>query len=668
MEKRYDVMLHPRSFARKPTPAETGLVKNQIADCPASLTAEQMAEACVSGRCISFCHAERQGRAFTKADWKYQQAYALDFDNAGPGKKKLEKPYYMTCEEAWEHASRSGLRPAFLYTTSSHADEWHRFRMVFLLDEPVASVLEHAKVIRALFSAMSVEGRIVVDQSCKDVSRIFYSGRQLLFRDFSAVESKAELLKRKIDVPAKDRCKTVSGNHPSETNASDATEAVRQIIEEVEAVRKQGRMTMKSPQSLMNAGSGGDGANSEHRINNDSVFTQRQIGAKPCCITVSEDFYAFCYDIDLAELLDVPQGKKFSCVLPDHEDGTPSAEISFHEGKYIYHCFGCDTHLDIFGLVEHLTGCSHYTVKEWIARRFHVIYETAWQRMHKEAMLSYQDYLLTGDFKEKFPVLYKALVKGSHSAVLNMILHLARMHVMDEAASGVDKPVFYMTKRNLLQKSKHFGIAKSMTALHNSITFLAHLGLIKVLQDGELPPKLHMLLRRIQKGSEAEYRISCYQIPDLTYELLHHAEEMLALDKQNCVRRKYFCREELVRAFGADEAMKCYVQSGNKGLSPIIELFYKRYVSAAEKLLGKKGWTTEQEILNRIKGECKVNGRPSFMSKADKVKWSNICMPQLLQELGLVRVSFTKKLESELSIRSRKKLAYGASKVIVKAP
>lgn len=667
MEKHYDVMLHPRSFTKKLTPAETGMVKNQIADYPESMPAVKIAEACTSGRCISFCHAERSGKAFTKADWKYQQVYALDFDNARPDKKKLEKPYYMTCEEAWNHALEAGLKPAFLYTTSSHKEDWHRFRIVFILDEPVTSILEHTKVILALFFATAVNGRIVVDQSCKDASRVFYSGKQILFHDYQAVMSKDELLKMKQETGFQKTQKDSSSSCSDNVNSAKISEAVQQIIDEVEVFKKGGKMSMKSPQTLMNTGFQKKKAFLNHKVyNNDLVVQESKISANPCCITVSEGFYAFCYGINLAKMLNVPLGEKFLCILPDHEDSNPSAEVSMHDGKYYYHCFGCNKHLDIFGLIEQLTGCSHYVVKEWIAWRFNIIYETAWQRLNKEAILTYQDYLVTDDFKTKFPVLQKRLIRSCHSAVLNMILHLARMYVMDEAVTGVDKPIFYMTRRQLYQKSQHFGISKSAATLQKSISFLAHLGLIRVLKNNELPPKLLAYLCRIKKSVNMKYRISCYQIPELTYELLHHAEEILETDKSNCVRRQYFCREELTRAFGSDEAKKCFAQSNGEKLSPVIEIFYKRYKTATEKLLNKKSWTTEQEILNRIKGEYKIDGQPAFMTKADKTKWSSICMPQLLQELNLKRVPFTKQLEEEYEVKPRKKLAYGASKVIVR--
>ena len=119
------------------------------------------------------------------------------------------------------------------------------------------------------------------------------------------------------------------------------------------------------------------------------------------------------------------------------------------------------------------------------------------------------------------------------------------------------------------------------------------------------------------------------------------------------------CREQIIRANGQNEADSIFVQSKALERNPEAEVFYKRYKAATEKLLEKKGWTVEEEILNRLKG----------FTKQEKKKWSGICLPQLLAELELQRVPFTKTIEEEYNVKQTRsvKLKYGASRIIIPA-
>ena len=123
------------------------------------------------------------------------------------------------------------------------------------------------------------------------------------------------------------------------------------------------------------------------------------------------------------------------------------------------------------------------------------------------------------------------------------------------------------------------------------------------------------------------------------------------------MRKSYLCREQIIRANGQKHADTVYVQSKDAERNPEAEKFYKRYKAATEKLLEKKGWTVEEEILNRLKG----------FTKQEKKKWSGVCLPQLLTEMNLQRVPFTKAIEEDYHVVQTRsvKLTYGSSRIIV---
>lgn len=99
----------------------------------------------------------------------------VDIDNEGKvydggtyrSRKLSESEGYFTFDDAirdpWlkEHA-------LLIYTTPSHTEEQHRFRIVFLLEEPIKSAEEYTRISTALIDKFGS------DKSCKNIDRLFY--------------------------------------------------------------------------------------------------------------------------------------------------------------------------------------------------------------------------------------------------------------------------------------------------------------------------------------------------------------------------------------------------------------------------------------------------------------------------------------------------------------
>jgi len=99
----------------------------------------------------------------------------VDVDNDGKvyaggkyiSRKLSESEGYFSFDEAirdpWlkEHA-------LLIYTTPSHTEEQHRFRIVFLLEEPIKSAEEYTRISTALIDKFGS------DKSCKNIDRLFY--------------------------------------------------------------------------------------------------------------------------------------------------------------------------------------------------------------------------------------------------------------------------------------------------------------------------------------------------------------------------------------------------------------------------------------------------------------------------------------------------------------
>ncbi len=99
----------------------------------------------------------------------------VDIDNSKPlldaqGKPvKGEKVYdpQLTIQQALEHPFVKQYC-ALTYTTASHTDDWHKFRLVFLLPEFIEDVSVLEGIIKFLLDLFPH------DPSCKDASRVFF--------------------------------------------------------------------------------------------------------------------------------------------------------------------------------------------------------------------------------------------------------------------------------------------------------------------------------------------------------------------------------------------------------------------------------------------------------------------------------------------------------------
>ena len=104
------------------------------------------------------------------ANWKEQDILALDFDDKG-----------MTPEKALGRCNFFGLKPICMYSSLSDSNEERRFRLIFLLEETLTDVRDAKTLINALMEIFPE-----TDEKCKDVARLFFGGKKLLYKDTTA--------------------------------------------------------------------------------------------------------------------------------------------------------------------------------------------------------------------------------------------------------------------------------------------------------------------------------------------------------------------------------------------------------------------------------------------------------------------------------------------------
>lgn len=85
----------------------------------------------------------------------------------------------MTIPELFNDAFYNEFGAGF-YATASHTDMAHRFRVIFVLEEPEYNAIRMRKIIRGLLETYKT-----ADTNCKDASRIYYGIEKCIIKEFT---------------------------------------------------------------------------------------------------------------------------------------------------------------------------------------------------------------------------------------------------------------------------------------------------------------------------------------------------------------------------------------------------------------------------------------------------------------------------------------------------
>lgn len=225
----YKLHVDVEAFDRKPTPTETASINNRITEAGVNTTPEQLAQAVgQEGRTmlLGYMNGKRHNNNLIS-----QQVIALDFDNEAEKDVKTTGDQYTAIEDALldpfivEHAS-------FMYKTFSYTDDWHKFRVVFFLDEPITD----SNMISALYTHLMAKyngtddlgniARGTLDIGTKDSARLFYGGIEAIEIDYNNT-----LDVSKLDIQVPEPIEYEHSNDTSELSYSEAVSLVAKYAE-----------------------------------------------------------------------------------------------------------------------------------------------------------------------------------------------------------------------------------------------------------------------------------------------------------------------------------------------------------------------------------------------------------------------------------------------------
>jgi len=161
----HKLLLDHKQYQTKPSDA--GAITNRIANHPRDIDIVELSKQVTSPNGKTWIPAYLEGGR-TNKHWKSQSVFAIDFDSG------------MSFEHVLERLQGKGLDCTFAYETFSSTPDLQKFRVAFQLNQSIINSDYRYSIQKALISIFSLE----VDKACKDASRMFYGGRELIYKNY----------------------------------------------------------------------------------------------------------------------------------------------------------------------------------------------------------------------------------------------------------------------------------------------------------------------------------------------------------------------------------------------------------------------------------------------------------------------------------------------------
>ena len=614
-------------FKEKPQGKECGWLQKSLIQT--SISIEDLANALVHG--VSFKPAVLTGGNKSE-NWTQQQLFGLDFDNG------------TSIEEAYNKVMSLGITPCFVYTTFSHKEEHHKFRMVFCNDIVITNEYTRDTLQATL---MGVIGGI--DEVCFNRDRLFFGGKGhvVLYPNYDArINAEAiiekywnadytryisnSMPKKKQKIVCKDRkgndVKINEKNNVMNENLNVkaiSTLDVTLLQELLGLVEVKGELIKKT--SFISSPFTQDA--------DTTANTTDEIKDGTYHFSSEAEVYEYINSIDLHEYLGVPSGK-FCCILPTHEDTDPSAHIYItDDGTQLYKCFGCNQARTIISITEQLARCKRHEAINFIKKVYHIDYKPSeWVEHQRQLMVDSALYLDSQEFKETFPQINK-LIRIRKTDIQKILLHMTKYISEDMQLDG--KPLFFASLPNLMKVCER----NSKPILSQSITLFALLNMLNKVELNCIPKEELKRAKQISAKYGFKKIVNFYQVEEYGFTSLEDSEKIANTLLNNNITLKGLSREYVLRTFGVDLANKVFPQykfENQKGTSEKSDNLTNAIALKVMNAIERNGYILEKDI--------NTNGNIG-------IQWKK-SIQEIIDSYGLKKVKANKQLKEQYHIES----------------
>ncbi|MBC5745187.1 hypothetical protein FMM74_016820 [Lachnospiraceae bacterium MD308] len=603
-------------FKDKPQGKQCGWVQKSLTQV--NITIENLADALVHG--ASFKPGVLVGGNKTE-NWIEQQLFGLDFDDG------------IRIEEAYNKVISLGITPCFMYTTFSHKEEHHKFRMIFCNDTVITDGNIRDKLQATL---MGIIGGI--DEVCFNRDRLFFGGKghTVLYPDYDTRINAESIIKKYWN---DDFEQYISNAKPKSKKKKDSTAASK---------KNKDADTAKECTTYENL-------NIKAIKEHDIEYLRKVLAHDPIEFENKNEFWDYIYsELDIAELIDIDDPRSFCCVL--HDDHNPSANIfTTQNGVQKYRCCSENLTLNIKQLIELLGDFkSEYKAIQFIMNIYNLsIKESQWsieQRENIDLMISN---ITLNKFKELCPQADKN-IKYAKDTFL-MMLSIARNNVYSEKFSNDDgEIVFFVTNKKLADYLGKGNSQKKIDKVSKYIKMLIYHDLIRILDDDKIPKEL---LFKAIKYSGTDKRqgnhVSFYAIPSWVIQQLSTIENNGVRWKEKGYRIAGISFDMFYRSEGFDVAASIYPQYKKKKneYGEIVDrtptkASDERTLKISEIILQciqRKGYCTEKEVVYILGNKYRYEVTETQIKRS---------LNEIMDLYGLKKVKANKALKEQYHIKS----------------
>ena len=603
-------------FKDKPQGKQCGWVQKSLTQV--NIAIENLADALVHG--ASFKPGVLAGG--NKAEnWIEQQLFGLDFDDG------------IRIEEAYNKVISLGITPCFMYTTFSHKEEHHKFRMIFCNDTIITDGNMRDKLQATL---MGIIGDI--DEVCFNRDRLFFGGKghTVLHPDYDTRINAESIIENYWN---DDFEQYISNAKPKSKKKKDSTAA---------STKNKGTDTAKEQHTYENL-------NIKAIKEHDIEYLRKVLAHDPIEFENKNEFWDYIYsELDIAELIDIDDPRSFCCVL--HDDHNPSANIfTTQNGVQKYRCCSENLTLNIKQLIELLGDFrSEYKAIQFIMNIYNLsIKESQWsieQRENIDLMISN---ITLNKFKELCPQADKN-IKYAKDTFL-MMLSIARNNVYSEKFSNDDgEIVFFVTNKKLADYLGKGNSQKKIDKVSKYIKMLIYHDLIRILDDDKIPKEL---LFKAIKYSGTDKRqgnhVSFYAIPSWVIQQLSTIENNGVRWKEKGYRIAGVSFDMFYRSEGFDVAASIYPQYKKKK-NEYGEIVDRTTTKASDErtlkiseiilqCIQRKGYCTEKEVVYILGNKYRYEVTETQIKRS---------LNEIMDSYGLKKVKANKALKEQYHIKS----------------
>lgn len=567
------------------------------------------------------------------ANFKSIEVLAIDIDNSDHfidpiTKEQIKIDYYIgdtkhiSIEDAKAVLNELGLNYSMIYTTLSHSQKQHKFRVVFTLNKPIYDVKEAKQIYLNLGYTLEKLG-LEVDGRALEPSRLFFPGKVLELK----TNSYLDILKLK-------EYKKTNKKVKKDKNINKIIESDTISITRQSDIKPLKDINTFSMDSIIN------------HINDKIKY--------PLEIDYNNRYILLNTMIDLNELLNTEEYKKFQCVLPEHLDSDGSAYVYKSEDNItVYHCFGCGNRLNPVQFIKYYFDLDEATLFKLLEQNTLLKIGSIYQKTVQD--ISFKTIMYMSDkngLQNDSEIVFKYLSRRNLIPLLESMyilgsLNATKMPLIEREDSFMGAS-FFMANSSLQEYyNRKYKSRLTENNIRNKVNALANLGLIEkiALKDVRKDIKDNCIAY-LKKMGLYKYP-NFYLIKPLTIDILKKAENIIVLEKNSCAKARNQGKKQTTIIQG-ENANNIFIQN-NKEIDIISEPLYKQLIIAIDNL--EREYFTLDDILKEVDKKRKYK-------KAYKLKQIEIYLSKLLLDKKINRVKGSKANKTKYSIQSDKITQY----------